>query len=97
MVLCVSLTCFFFLLFINLCVLLFGFFCFLAICFKRANRWEYLGGETFTRIFVCFLVFFQDRDSLCSSSCPRTHFVEQAGLKLRDPPASASQALGLKA
>ena len=35
--------------------------------------------------------------SLCSPGCPRTHFVGHAGYKLRDPPASASQALGLKA
>ena len=28
--------------------------------------------------------------------CPRTHSVDQAGLKLRDPPISASQVLGLK-
>jgi hypothetical protein len=30
-------------------------------------------------------------------SCPGTHFVDQAGLELRNPPASASQVLGLKA
>jgi hypothetical protein len=40
---------------------------------------------------------FLDRVSLCSSSCPGTHFVDQAGLELRNPPASASQVLGLKA
>jgi hypothetical protein len=34
---------------------------------------------------------------LYSSGCPRTHFVDQAGLELRNPPASASQVLGLKA
>jgi hypothetical protein len=33
---------------------------------------------------------------LCSPGCPGTHSVEQAGLKLRTLPASASQALGLK-
>ncbi|GAB1300999.1 Transcription factor 19-like protein [Apodemus speciosus] len=32
----------------------------------------------------------------CSSGCPGTHFGDQAGLELRDPPASASQVLGLK-
>jgi hypothetical protein len=36
----------------------------------------------------------QDRVSLYS---PGTHFVDQAGLELRNPPASASQVLGLKA
>ncbi|GAB1290706.1 Lysine-specific demethylase 7A [Apodemus speciosus] len=35
--------------------------------------------------------------SLCSPGCPGTHCVDQAGLKLRNPPASASQVLGLKA
>jgi hypothetical protein len=46
-------------------------------------------------LFVCFV--FRDRVSLCSPSYPGTHFVDQAGLKLRNPPASASQVLGLKA
>jgi hypothetical protein len=44
------------------------------------------------------LVFgFQDRVSLYSPGCPGTHFVDQAGLELRNPPAFASQMLGLKA
>jgi hypothetical protein len=44
-----------------------------------------------------FLFFvFRDRVSLCSPGCPGTHFVDQAGLELRNPPASAS-VLGLKA
>jgi hypothetical protein len=34
--------------------------------------------------------------SLCSPGCPGTHSVDQAGLKLRNLPASASQVLGLK-
>jgi hypothetical protein len=41
--------------------------------------------------------FLRDRVSLCSPGCPRTHSVDQAGLELRNPPASASQVLGLKA
>jgi hypothetical protein len=41
-----------------------------------------------------YLVF-QDRVSLYSPGCPGTHFVEQAGLELRNPPASASRVLGL--
>jgi hypothetical protein len=40
---------------------------------------------------------FPDRVSLCSPGCPGTHSVDQAGLELRNPPASASQVLGLKA
>jgi hypothetical protein len=31
------------------------------------------------------------------AGCPGTHFVDQAGLELRNLPASASQVLGLKA
>jgi hypothetical protein len=31
-----------------------------------------------------------------SRGCPGTHFVDQAGLELRNLPASASQVLGLK-
>jgi hypothetical protein len=46
-------------------------------------------------LFVC--LFFRDRVSLYSSGCPGTHFVDQAGLELRNLPASASQVLGLKA
>jgi hypothetical protein len=40
---------------------------------------------------------FQDRVSLCSPGCPATHSEDQAGLELRNSPASASQVLGLKA
>jgi hypothetical protein len=47
-------------------------------------------------VVVVVLGFFQDRVSLYSPGCPGTHFVEQAGLELRNPPASASQVLGLK-
>jgi hypothetical protein len=48
--------------------------------------------------FFFFLVFFfWDRVSLCSPGCPRTHSVDQAGLELRNSPASASRVLGLKA
>ena len=43
------------------------------------------------------LFFLQDSFSLCSSSRPGTHSLDQAGLKFRDLPASASQVLGLKA
>jgi hypothetical protein len=42
-------------------------------------------------------LFFQDRVSLYSPGCPGTHFVDQAGLELRNLPATVSQVLGLKA
>jgi hypothetical protein len=44
-------------------------------------------------LFFCFW----DRVFLCSPGCPGTHFVDHAGLELRNPPASASRVLGLKA
>jgi hypothetical protein len=48
-------------------------------------------------LFFCFFKVFRDRVSLYSPGCPGTHFVDQAGLKLRNLPASASRVLGLKA
>jgi hypothetical protein len=52
----------------------------------------------FSLLFFLFLLLvFRDRVSLYSPGCPGTHFVDQAGLKLINLPASASQVLGLKA
>jgi hypothetical protein len=51
---------------------------------------------SFSFFFFFFLVF-RDRVSLCSPGCLGTHSVDQAGLELRNLPASASQVLGLKA
>jgi hypothetical protein len=39
-------------------------------------------------LVFCFI--FRDRISLYSPGCPGTHSVDQAGLELRNPPASAS-------
>jgi hypothetical protein len=50
---------------------------------------------TFFYLLFCFV--FRDRVSLCSPGCPGTHSVNQAGLELRNLPASASQVLGLMA
>jgi hypothetical protein len=50
--------------------------------------------------FICFVLFcfvFWGRVSLYSPGCPGTHSVDQAGLELRNPPASAFQVLGLMA
>jgi hypothetical protein len=44
----------------------------------------------------CLFVF-RDTVSLYSPGCPGAHFVDQAGLELRNPPASASRVLELKA
>jgi hypothetical protein len=58
-------------------------------------------GQTLEVFFLLFNFFyflvFRDRVSLCSPGCSGTHSVDQAGLELRNPPASASQVLGLKA
>jgi hypothetical protein len=56
-------------------------------CEPSCGSWE-------LTFFVCLFVF-QDRVSLYSPGCPGTQFVDQAGLELRNPPASASQVLGL--
>jgi hypothetical protein len=66
-----------------------------------ANCWLCdLGQLHLSFFFVClfgwFFLVFQDRVSLYSSGCPGTHSVDQTGLELRNPPASASQVLGLK-
>jgi hypothetical protein len=50
-------------------------------------------------VLFCFVLFcfVWDRISLNSPGYPGTHSVDQAGLELRNLPASASQVLGLKA
>jgi hypothetical protein len=52
--------------------------------------------EESNRICVFGFFSFRDRVSLYSPGCTGTHSVDQAGLKLRNLPASASQVLGLK-
>jgi hypothetical protein len=47
--------------------------------------------------FIFYLFFsFVETGFLCSSAYLGTPSVDQAGLELRNPPASASQVLGLK-
>jgi hypothetical protein len=72
--------------------------------FFKKNFQKLLTFLFFFCLFVCFLFFwfvsfcfFRDRVSLCSPGCPGTHSVDQAGLERRNPPASTSQVLGLKA
>jgi hypothetical protein len=48
-------------------------------------------------LLLLLILVFRDRVTLYTPGCPGTHFVDQAGLKLRNLPASASQVLGLKA
>jgi hypothetical protein len=66
----------------------------------RGPRSVCVGGVGFPvgASFNLFFFFFsRDRVSLCSAGCPGTHSVDQASLELRNPPASASRVLGLKA
>ena len=50
------------------------------------------------KVEILFLFFvFQDGVSQCSPGCLGTHSVDQVGLECRNPPASDSQVLGLKA
>jgi hypothetical protein len=53
----------------------------------------------FINLCVCVFRFSRQGFSvyLCNPGCPGTHSVDQAGLELRNSPASASQVLGLKA
>ena len=66
---------------------IFFFFLFSSFCFFR-----------FFFVFVAVVavvVVVWDRVSLYSSGCPRTHSVDQAGLELRNPPASPFQSAGI--
>jgi hypothetical protein len=47
-------------------------------------------------LFIYLFLVFRDRVFLCSLGYSGTHSVDQAGLELRNLPASASQVLGLK-
>jgi hypothetical protein len=68
-------------------------------CHKKtgvvAEAWRAKLRDAF--VVVVVFIFFRDRVSLCSSGCPGTHSVDQAGLELRNSLASASRVLGLKA
>jgi hypothetical protein len=57
---------------------------------------EFFSNLIYLFIYLFYFVF-RDRVSLYSPGCPGTHSVDQAGLELRNPPASASPVLGLKA
>jgi hypothetical protein len=59
------------------------------------GEWRW-GRESISTFFFSFFFFLVFRDRVFPG-CPGTHSVDQAGLKLRNPPASASQVLGLKA
>ena len=66
----------------------FGNSCTLTLPDCNKFRFSFFVWFFFVCLFVCFLY---------NPGCPGTHFVDQAGLELRNPPASASRVLGLKA
>jgi hypothetical protein len=68
--------------------------CKLLVWVSKVGQWSSQNVQFF---FFFFLLVFWDRVSLCSPGCPGTHSVDQAGFKLRNLPASASQVLGSKA
>ena len=69
----------------------------MALCSSLSSLPPRSSGSRHSFSLCLFFFFFQDRVSLCSPSCPGTHSVVQAGLELRNLPASASQVLELKA
>jgi hypothetical protein len=66
-------------------------------CFQQTHLILFGFLFCFVLFVFIFVFFFQDRVSLYSPGCSGTHSVDQAGLALRNPPASAYQVLGLKA
>ena len=71
--------------------------CLCVICIQNPKRPEDL--ETQVVLYFCFVLFcFLDKVCLFTPGFPKTHSVDQGGLKLRNSPAYAPtpQMLGLK-
>jgi hypothetical protein len=64
----------------------------LCTCGLWGNFWT----QIIKPLICCCLFVIWDKVSLCSSGCPGTHYVDPAGLELRDLPASASWVLRLR-
>jgi hypothetical protein len=60
--------------------------CPLLVCLKTVCSYKEKVNLFF---FFFFFLVFRDRVSLYSPGCPGTYSVDQAGLELRNPPASA--------
>jgi hypothetical protein len=69
-----------------------------AITTRENQQYTYNFLFSFFLSFFFFFgfCFFPDRVSLCSPGCSGTHSIDQAGLKLKNLPAFASQVLELK-
>jgi hypothetical protein len=67
------------------------------ICINHIQQWchydlcMHKDAMSFFFFFLGGFLVFRDRVSLYSPGCPGAHFVDQAGLELRNPPASASR------
>jgi hypothetical protein len=70
----------------------------MAVEYLRYQGENEIGLKSIFVVVVVVVVVVFETGFLCmySSGCPGTHFVDQAGLELRNLPASASQMLGLK-
>ncbi|GAB1288020.1 WD repeat-containing protein 47 [Apodemus speciosus] len=68
-----------------------------AVAFHPSGSLYAVGSNSKTLRVCAYPEKMDARVSLCSPGCPGTHSVDQAGLELRNPPASASQVLGLQA
>jgi hypothetical protein len=68
------------------------------VFFKKVYSWKniWTGAIKSLEVKCAFFSFLRDRVSLCSPGCPGTHFVDQAGLELRNSLASAFRVLELK-
>ncbi|GAB1294326.1 Ceroid-lipofuscinosis, neuronal 6 [Apodemus speciosus] len=73
-------------------------FMYFSGCFTTAKAESRTPGPALLLVVPSGLYYcvYRDRVSLCSPGCPGTHSVDQAGLELRNPPASASPSAGIK-
>lgn len=71
-------------------------------CLYQGHSWENLSWAWLGAMGDCLTLFYHPHPKLsktewlCSSACPGTHSVDQAYLKLWDPPTSTSGVLGMK-
>ena len=66
------------------------------ICVKGTDLMEVTASMSLGRHGLVSVFYFSEMRSPCIPSWPRTHFVDLAGLTLRDPPAPALLGLGSK-
>ena len=62
---------------------------------RKISFYDFVG-NIFCDFDLCLLLVFGGTVPRCIAGCPGTHYVDQAGLELREPLASASLVLDLK-